>query len=141
LSLLLFFPDLPRFLQSSSLFLHSFQQNPDAEKNTPREFLTFKTAAAQAKLDSREFQAGDLIDCKDTVEKWLLARVMEVKNNEVYVHFEGWDKVCAVFFGSPHAPFCNCRAFLLLVEMGRVDRQDFSSYCSSRYFHWWSMDW
>lgn len=39
----------------------------------------------------RVFQVGDWIDCEDTSKKWLVARIMQINNENgtVYVHFDG----------------------------------------------------
>jgi Ubiquitin carboxyl-terminal hydrolase len=41
-------------------------------------------------LSSRGFGEGEYIDCADTVNKWLVARVMRLEAGKVLVHFVGW---------------------------------------------------
>lgn len=40
----------------------------------------------------REFEEGDIIDCRDSVNKWYQAVVVEVSKDDdtVFVHYEGW---------------------------------------------------
>lgn len=54
----------------------------------PRQFLYVKTQASKAK--SRDFQVGEFIDASDSVQKWCVARVVDKRENEIYIHYEGW---------------------------------------------------
>jgi hypothetical protein len=36
------------------------------------------------------YETGDFLDVMDTVNKWCVARVTEVKGKDLCVHFEGW---------------------------------------------------
>lgn len=38
----------------------------------------------------RKLFKGQWIDVKDTIEQWLEAQVIDVKDNRVYVHYNGW---------------------------------------------------
>jgi hypothetical protein len=38
----------------------------------------------------RKLNKGQWIDVKDTIEQWLEAQVVDVKDNRVYVHYNGW---------------------------------------------------
>jgi len=40
----------------------------------------------------REFEQGDQVDCRDTEEKWLAAIVRQVRNDEIFVHYIGFDR-------------------------------------------------
>ncbi len=41
-------------------------------------------------LNRSKFEVGQWIDVKDTIDQWLEAQVMQVRNNQVYVHYNGW---------------------------------------------------
>jgi len=41
-------------------------------------------------LSERVFTVGQLIDCKDTANKWLLSKVVDMKEGYVFVHYESW---------------------------------------------------
>jgi hypothetical protein len=41
-------------------------------------------------LSERVFVLNQLVDCKDTASKWLISKVLEVKEGSVYIHYEGW---------------------------------------------------
>jgi hypothetical protein len=43
-----------------------------------KEFLVYKTKAAQAKLDQKDFKVGDMLDVCDCVNQWVVARVVEL---------------------------------------------------------------
>jgi hypothetical protein len=37
-----------------------------------------------------KYEVGQWIDVKDTIDQWLEAQVIQVRNNQVYVHYNGW---------------------------------------------------
>jgi hypothetical protein len=37
-----------------------------------------------------KLEVGQWIDVKDTIDQWLEAQVVKVRNNEAYVHYNGW---------------------------------------------------
>lgn len=37
-----------------------------------------------------KYEIGQWVDVKDTVGEWLEAQVMQVRNNQAYVHYNGW---------------------------------------------------
>jgi len=41
-------------------------------------------------LSERVFTVGQFVDCKDTANKWLISKVVEVKEGSVFIHYEGW---------------------------------------------------
>lgn len=41
----------------------------------------------------RDFEDGDIIDCKDTMGDWYESVVLDVKDNQVLIHYEGWPNV------------------------------------------------
>ncbi len=65
-------------------------QNPEAVAPAPKEYLCYKTRAAEQKLQSRDYKVGDIVDCIDTSNQWLVARIIDVdKEDRVKVHYEG----------------------------------------------------
>lgn len=41
---------------------------------------------------SVNLSVGDMVDCLDTDKVWRVAEIMQVTQNEVYVHYDGWQK-------------------------------------------------
>ena len=39
----------------------------------------------------RQFSIGDKIDARDTVQKWYVSNVRDVKEGKVFIHFTSWD--------------------------------------------------
>jgi hypothetical protein len=37
-----------------------------------------------------KYEVGQWVDVKDTIDQWLEAQVIQVRNNQVYVHYNGW---------------------------------------------------
>lgn len=37
-----------------------------------------------------KLEVGQWIDVKDTIDQWLEAQVIRVRNNQAYVHYNGW---------------------------------------------------
>jgi hypothetical protein len=37
-----------------------------------------------------KFEVGQWVDVKDTIDQWLEAQVIQVRNNQAYVHYNGW---------------------------------------------------
>jgi len=37
-----------------------------------------------------KFEVGQWIDVKDTIDQWLEAQVIQIRNNQIYVHYNGW---------------------------------------------------
>jgi hypothetical protein len=85
-------------------------QNPEAAG--AKEYLTYKTKAAQQKLDARDFKVGDLVDCVDTSNAWLVARIMAVdaKEDRVQIHYEGWDPRWDEVRTAPASPLLTAHA-------------------------------
>jgi hypothetical protein len=38
----------------------------------------------------RKFIKGQWVDVKDTIEQWLEAQIIDVRENQVYIHYNGW---------------------------------------------------
>ena len=38
----------------------------------------------------RNFEEGDMIDCQDSVKQWYEAVVVDVEEEKIFVHYEGW---------------------------------------------------
>ena len=45
------------------------------------EYLDFK---------NRKLEKGQWVDVKDTINEWLEAQVIDVKENKVHIHYNGW---------------------------------------------------
>ena len=58
-------------------------------------------SAEKGALAPADLEPGDFVDCKDTVQKWCVARVLKVDDSgkQVWVHFEGW-QVCVLCVGA-----------------------------------------
>ena len=39
----------------------------------------------------RQFSIGDKLDAKDTIQKWYVSNVRDVKDGKVFIHFNNWD--------------------------------------------------
>lgn len=37
-----------------------------------------------------KYEVGQWVDVRDTIDQWLEAQVLQVRNNQVYVHYNGW---------------------------------------------------
>jgi hypothetical protein len=37
-----------------------------------------------------KYEVGQWVDVKDTIDQWLEAQVIQIRNNQVYVHYNGW---------------------------------------------------
>jgi hypothetical protein len=37
-----------------------------------------------------KYEVGQWVDVKDTIDQWLEAQVIQVRNNQAYVHYNGW---------------------------------------------------
>jgi hypothetical protein len=53
----------------------------DTKNNSEINLFNFK---------NRKLFKGQWVDVKDTIEQWLEAQVIDVKENKVYVHYNGW---------------------------------------------------
>ena len=47
----------------------------------------------KAQRKFRDFEDGDIIDCKDTMGDWYESVVLDVKDDQVLIHYEGWPNV------------------------------------------------
>lgn len=43
--------------------------------------------------DWRDFAIGDIIDAQDTVGKWYESTIRDVKDDRIFVHYNGWPQV------------------------------------------------
>jgi hypothetical protein len=41
----------------------------------------------------RDFEEGDIIDCKDTMDNWYESTVLDVTDDQVLIHYESWSNV------------------------------------------------
>ena len=51
------------------------------ENNSPTEIFDIK---------DRKFIKGQWVDVKDTIDQWLEAQVIDVQEDKVYIHYNGW---------------------------------------------------
>lgn len=63
--------------------------NPNS---TPLEYLCYKTVETKAKLEASDYNKGDMLDVKDTTNRWLVGSVREVdeEKRQLLIHYEGW---------------------------------------------------
>jgi hypothetical protein len=47
----------------------------------------------KAQRKFRDFEDGDIIDCKDTMGDWYESAVLDIKDGQVLIHYEGWPNV------------------------------------------------
>ena len=41
-------------------------------------------------LTKTKYEVGQWVDVKDTIDQWLEAQVVQVRNNQAFVHYNGW---------------------------------------------------
>ena len=59
-------------------------------------------------LTKIKFEPGQWVDAKDTIDQWIEAQVVNVRNNQAYIHYNGWGARWDEYidFNSPRlAPF------------------------------------
>ena len=59
-------------------------------------------------LQLSKYEIGQWVDVKDTIDQWLEAQIINIQNNQVYVHYNGWGNRWDewIDFSSPRiAPF------------------------------------
>jgi hypothetical protein len=61
----------------------------ECNNKTP-ERLSTNTNIQEFDFSKRRLVKGQWIDVKDTVNQWLEAQVIDVKDDKVYVHYNGW---------------------------------------------------
>ena len=44
----------------------------------------------QFNLKHRKFEVGMWLDAKDTIDQWLEAQITDIRENQVFVHYNGW---------------------------------------------------
>jgi len=67
--------------------------NPGLAINrTPRQYLAYKTRAAQQKQEERNWIVGDKVDALDTSQNWLVAKILKIKDDgqEIHINYVGW---------------------------------------------------
>ena len=40
---------------------------------------------------AEQYEVGEWVDAKDTIEQWLEAQVMQLNNGKAYIHYNGWE--------------------------------------------------
>lgn len=59
-------------------------------------------------LNQSKYEIGQWVDVKDTIDQWLEAQIINISNNQAYVHYNGWGNRWDewIDFASPRiAPF------------------------------------
>eukprot|EP00347_Sterkiella_histriomuscorum_P000368 403376132 len=41
-------------------------------------------------LENRKFEIGQWVDVKDTIDQWLEGQIIDIKENQVFIHYNGW---------------------------------------------------
>lgn len=64
-------------------------------KNTNIDLESLSEKNDDQKIESFQFQkrkliVGQWVDVKDTIDQWLEAQVIDLKDNKVYIHYNGW---------------------------------------------------
>lgn len=67
-------------LLNSRRDLEDVKQDPEATENSVDCF----------NFDKRDFKIGQWVDVKDTINQWLEAQIVEIRDNKVFVHYNGW---------------------------------------------------
>jgi len=55
----------------------------DQQVNSTKTIIPFE-------LGKSKYEVGQWVDVKDTIDQWLEAQVVQVRNNQVYIHYNGW---------------------------------------------------
>lgn len=67
-----------------------FRERQGQPAQHPSENPQNYTNLQQFSLKGRKFEIGMWIDAKDTIDQWLEAQVMDLRDNQVFVHYNGW---------------------------------------------------
>jgi len=64
-------------------------------KNSQIDFENLNQKKEEDKIESfqffkRKLIVGQWVDVKDTIDQWLEAQVIDIKDNRVYIHYNGW---------------------------------------------------
>ena len=78
-----------------SEYIEGFYQNLialDNFSNTKKKFdpKAINNLIEAFDFDKSTYEVGEWVDVKDTINQWLEAQVMKVKNNKAYVHYNSW---------------------------------------------------
>ena len=68
----------------------------------------------------RDFEDGDIIDCKDTMGDWYESVVLDVKDNQVLIHYEGWPNVWDEWIDKSSSRLAPYRTHSLRVGMAQA---------------------
>lgn len=60
------------------------------KKRSSKQIKQIKQEKISLKQDIKDLEVGDLLDVKDTVNKWLKARIKKNGDDDYYIHYEGW---------------------------------------------------
>jgi hypothetical protein len=67
-----------------------FRERQGQPAQHPSENANNFTNLQQFNLKNREFSIGMWVDAKDTIDQWLEAQVMDIRDNQVFIHYNGW---------------------------------------------------
>eukprot|EP00457_Paulinella_chromatophora_P000063 gb/GEZN01000063.1/.p1 GENE.gb/GEZN01000063.1/~~gb/GEZN01000063.1/.p1 ORF type:complete len:2729 (+),score=457.52 gb/GEZN01000063.1/:65-8188(+) len=75
-------------------FSQSLNPGTTSEK-VPKLFLAIKTLGQHRRHEARKWVVGDKVDCKDTMQSWLVAEIIEIREkphgeDEIKIHYVGW---------------------------------------------------
>jgi hypothetical protein len=75
--------------------INSTESNSDCSVSVETPFKTVPPASEEVKQakDWRDFAVGDIIDARDTVNRWYESTVLYVNPDRVCIHFNGWSNV------------------------------------------------
>lgn len=43
-------------------------------------------------FSERKLELGQWIDAKDTIDQWLEAEITDIRENEIFIHYNGWGR-------------------------------------------------
>ncbi|CAE7941734.1 unnamed protein product, partial [Symbiodinium sp. KB8] len=87
-------PDVPAV--GKILILYGDEQLPDTEEGYTKLERPLNPASNDVYMhwkpaeEVEQLKEGDWFDCKDTTNKFLVAKVVEVKEDRIHVHYKGW---------------------------------------------------
>jgi hypothetical protein len=67
-----------------------FRERGAVPQQHPSENPSNFTNCKQFEFKNREFRVGQWIDAKDTIDQWLEAQVLRLRENAVFIHYNGW---------------------------------------------------
>jgi RNA binding activity-knot of a chromodomain len=62
----------------------------NCKKKYDYEEVTKSKVISSYNLQSSKYEIGQWVDVKDTIDQWLEAQIINIQNNQAYVHYNGW---------------------------------------------------